>query len=335
MSTISLSLEEIYDLAKRTLLFNGCDEENANILADTIMRAERDGSHSHGLFRLPAYVAALKSKKVNGKARPKIKKISSSIIKVLGNNAFAPMVLKVGLPELIKLAKETGVAVLAITNSHHMAALWPETEAVAESGLVAFACTSYMPLVAPAGAKKALFGTNPISFAWPRPGNTPVVYDMATSAMAMGDVMVAARDGKKVPLGTGINKDGKETTDPKEITKGSGGVLLPFAGYKGSAIAMMVELLSGALVGETFSYETAEKDNKDGGPPSGGEFILAISPEKITGSDWENHADKFFKKMKSMDGVRLPGERRHKNRLDKGPREINKDLVEKIKKLSS
>ena len=77
-----------------------------------------------------------------------------------------------------------------------------------------------------------------------------------------------------------------------------------------------------------------EKDNKDGGPPSGGEFILAISPEKITGSDWDNHADKFFKKMKSMDGVRLPGERRHKNRLDLGPRKINEELVKKIKALS-
>jgi len=191
-----------------------------------------------------------------------------------------------------------------------------------------------MPLVAPAGAKKALFGTNPISFAWPRPGNTPVVYDMATSAMAMGDVMVAARDGKKVPLGTGINKDGKETTDPKQIIKGSGGVLLPFAGYKGSAIAMMVELLAGALVGETFSYETEEKDNKDGGPPSGGEFILAISPDKITNIEWSKHANQFFNKMKSMDGVRLPGERRHKNRLDKNPRKINTDLVNKIKNLS-
>ena len=334
MSTTALTLNQIYDLAKQTLLFNGCDDENASILSDTLMRAERDGSHSHGLFRLPSYVAALKSKKVNGKARPEIKKISPSIIKVKGNNAFAPMVLKVGLPELIKLAKETGVAVLAITNSHHMAALWPETEAVAEAGLVGFACTSYMPLVAPAGAKKALFGTNPISFAWPRRGKTPVVYDMATSAMAMGDVMVAARDGKKVPLGTGINKDGKETTDPKEITKGSGGVLLPFAGYKGSAIAMMVELLAGALVGETFSYETAEKDNKDGGPPSGGEFILAIAPEKINDSDWDSHANNFFKKMKSMEGVRLPGERRHKNRQDKGPRKINKELIEKIEKLS-
>jgi len=334
MSTISLSLDEIYDLAKKTLLSNGCDEENANILSDTIMRAERDGSHSHGLFRLPAYVAALKSKKVNGKARPEAKKISPSVIKVLGNNAFAPMVLKIGLPELIKLAKETGVAVLAITNSHHMAAMWPETEAVAEAGLVSFACTSYMPMVAPAGAKKALFGTNPISFAWPRPGKTPLVYDMATAAMAMGDVMVAARDGHKVPLGTGLNKDGKETTDPKEITKGSGGVLLPFGGYKGSAIAMMVELLAGALVGDNFSYETAAKDNKDGGPPSGGEFVLAISPEKIAGSGWEKHSEEFFAKMKSMDGIRLPGERRHKNRLDKGPRKINKELIEKIKKLS-
>jgi len=323
MNTISISLDEIYDLAKKTLLFNGCDEENASILSDTIMRAERDGSLSHGLFRLPAYVAALKSGKVNGKARPEVKKISPSVIKVLGNSAFAPMVLKVGLPELIKLAKETGVAVLAITNSHHMAAMWPETDAITEAGLVGFACTSYKPMVAPAGAKKALFGTNPISFAWPRPGKTPVVYDMATAAMAMGEVMVAARDGHKVPLGTGLNKDGKETTDPKEISKG--GVLLPFGGYKGSAIAMMVELLAGALVGENFSYETAAKDNKDGGPPSGGEFNLAISPEKIAGPDWEKHSDEFFKKMQSMDGVRLPGERRHKNRLDEGPRKINKE----------
>jgi len=331
MNTISISLDEIYDLAKKTLLFNGCDEESANILSDTIMRAERDGSLSHGLFRLPAYVASLKSGKVNGKAKPEVKKISPSVIKVLGNSAFAPMVLKVGLPELIKLAKETGVAVLAITNSHHMAAMWPETEAIAEAGLVGFACTSYKPMVAPAGAKKALFGTNPISFAWPRPGKTPVVYDMATAAMAMGEVMVAARDGHKVPLGTGLNKDGKETSDPKEITQG--GVLLPFGGYKGSAIAMMVELLAGALVGETFSYETAAKDNKDGGPPRGGEFILAISPEKIAGPDWEKHSDEFFKKMQSMDGVRLPGERRHKNRLDKSSRKINKELIEKIKKL--
>ena len=332
MKTISLSLEDIYKLANKTLLTNGCDEETSNILSDLIMKAERDGSLSHGLFRLPAYIAGLKSGKINGKNRPKISKITPSVVKVDGNNCLAPMVLNKSLPELIKAAKENGVAVLSITNSHHMAAMWPETEAIAEEGLVAFACTSYKPAVAPAGSIKPLFGTNPISFAWPRKSKPPVVYDMATASMAMGEVQVAKREGHKVPLGTGLTKEGKDTTDPAEIA--DGGVLLPFGGYKGSGIAMMVELLAGALVGDNFSYETAEKDNNDGGPPSGGEFILAISPEKLSNSDWDTHSSKFFEKMKSMGDVRLPGERRHKNRLDKGPRHINEDLVNKIKSLS-
>ena len=332
MATVSLSLNEIHELAKKTLLTNGCDDETACILADLIMKAERDGSLSHGLFRLPAYVSGLKSGKINGKARPEVKKISPSVIKVLGNNCLAPIVQKKSIPELVKVARENGVAVLAITNSHHMAAMWPETEMIAEQGLVAFACTSYKPAVAPAGAIKPLFGTNPISFAWPRPGKTPVVFDMATASMAMGEVQVAKREGHKVPLGTGLTKEGKETTDPGEIA--DGGVLLPFGGYKGSVISMMVELLAGALVGDNFSFETAAKDNNDGGPPSGGEFILAISPEKISSSGWNKHADEFFDKMKSMEGVRLPGERRHKNRLDKGPRKINEELVNKIKSLS-
>ena len=332
MATVPLSLEDIYNLANKTLLANGCDEETSNILSDLIMKAERDGSLSHGLFRLPAYVAGLKSGKINGKNRPKISKITPSVVKVDGNNCLAPMVLNKGLPELIKAAQENGVAVLSITNSHHMAAMWPETEAIAEEGLVAFACTSYKPAVAPAGSIKPLFGTNPISFAWPRKNKPPVVYDMATASMAMGEVQVAKREGHKVPLGTGLTKEGKDTTDPAEIA--DGGVLLPFGGYKGSGIAMMVELLAGALVGDNFSYETAEKDNNDGGPPSGGEFILAISPDKLSNSDWDTHSSKFFEKMKAMGDVRLPGERRHKNRLDKGPRHINENLVNKIKSLS-
>ena len=332
MSNISLELDEIYNLAKNTFLNSGCDDETATIMADLVTKAEKDGSLSHGLFRVPAYVAGLKSGKINGKGKPDIKKISASVIKANGNNCLAPVVLKKSIPELVKLAKESGVAILAITNSHHMAAMWPETEMIADQGLVAFACTSYKPAVAPAGATKPLFGTNPISFAWPRPGKNPVVYDMATASMAMGEVQVAKREGHKVPLGTGLTKDGKATTDPGEIA--DGGVLLPFGGYKGSGIAMMVELLAGALVGDNFSYETAAKDNNDGGPPSGGEFILAISPEKLSENDWNRHSNEFFDKMKSMNGVRLPGERRHKNRLDKGPRNINEELVKKIKSLS-
>ena len=328
-----LSLEEIYDLAKTCLSNNGADELNATTLANTIMCAERDGSHSHGLFRLPAYVASLKSGKVNGSARPEINSLTHSVIKLDANNGYAPLAHKIGLPELIKITKSAGVGILAIHRVHHMAALWPEVETLANENLVGLACTAYMPAVAPAGAKAPLFGTNPISFAWPRPKNTPIVFDMATAAMAMGEVQIAARDGKPVPEGTGLDSTGNPTTDPKEIT--NGGVLLPFGGYKGSAIAMMVELLAAGLIGENFSFEAKDTDNGDGGPPQGGQFILAISPNIIAGSGWEEHCNMFFDRMSNLAGIRIPGERRHKNRLLDAPRMIDLSLIEKITALTN
>jgi len=331
MTTTSLSLKEIYKLAKTTLLHNDCDDLNSEAVANTVTFAERDGSVSHGLFRIPGYVAALKSKKVKGNSRPSNKFLTQNTIRVDGDYGFAPTAIEVGIPALVETTNKHGVGVLTITNTHHFAALWHETEAIAEQNLIGLACTAYMPSVAPAGATKALFGTNPISFAWPRKDKTPVVYDMATASMAMGEVQVAARDGHKVPMGTGLDKEGKKTDDPTAIT--NGGVLLPFGSHKGSAISMMVELLAAGLVGDMFSFEAKTADNKDGGPARGGEFIMAFSPQLISGDGWNEHAEKFFDKMESMNGVRLPGQRRHNNRKDTGPRNINTVLIEKIKSL--
>ena len=331
MNTTSLELNKIYDLAYNVLKKHGCDEFNAELVATTVTHAERDGSVSHGLFRIPGYVSSLKSKKVNGVSRPSNKFLTQNAIRVEGDLGFAPVAIRVGLPELVKTTNKHGVGVLTITNTHHFAALWHETEFLAENNLIGIACTAYKPSVAPAGAKKPLFGTNPISFSWPRKNNTPVVFDMATSTMAMGEVQVAARDGHKVPFGTGLDKEGKKTDDPSLIA--NGGVLLTFGDYKGSAIAMMIELLAAGLVGDLFSFEAKEEDNNDGGPARGGEFIMALSPELIAGENWNEHAEKFFLQMKSLDGVRLPGERRHRNRLDKGPRQINSQLIDKINSL--
>jgi delta1-piperideine-2-carboxylate reductase len=185
----------------------------------------------------------------------------------------------------------------------------------------------YLPIVAPAGGKKPLFGTNPISFAWPRPGKDPMVIDMATATMAHGEVQIAAREGRPVPLGTGLDAKGNLTTDPNEILKG---MLLPFGGYKGSAIALMVELLAAGAVGESFSYEALQHDNKDGGPPRGGEFMLAMSPELLAGPGWAQHCEGFFQQFEAIEGARLPGKRRHQSRLSTAPRPVNASLVERI-----
>ena len=331
MTTVDLTLDEIHDLAHGAMTANGCNEANAAALADIVTRAERDGSHSHGLFRIPGYVKALRSGKVDGAATPTVTRCTPAVIQCEGHGCFAPLALAAALPVLAEAAQEIGVAALSLTGIHHFAALWPETEFLADRGLVGIACTAYMPMVAPAGSSTKLFGTNPISFAWPRPGKDPVCYDMATAAMAMGDIQIAARDGHQVPPGTGLDSDGNATTDPAAIAKG---VLLPFGGYKGSAIALMVELLAAGLTGERFSYEAKEADNGDGGPPRGGEMVIALSPELIAGPGWQDHVEGFMDRLTGLDGVRVPGARRHRNRRDTGPRAINSTLVDTIRELS-
>ena len=333
MNTVELTLGEIETLARGALGRAGADEDNANAVAATVVAAERDGAHSHGLFRVPGYVAGLVSGKVNGAANPKPVHSGGAVVRCDGENGYAPLALQRCAKPLVECARENGVAVLALTRSHHFAALWRETEMLAELGVAAMTCVLYMPAVAPAGGKQAFFGTNPISFAWPRgDGKPPLVFDMATAAMAKGEVQIAARDGKQLPPNSGINDKGEPTQDPNEVLKGA---LLPFGGYKGSALAMMVELLAGALVGEQFSYEAAQNDNKDGAPPRGGQCVIALSPQHIAGDGWREHAEEFIGKLSAMPGVRLPGARRHQNRKDKGKRKVNAELADKIQKLAA
>lgn len=329
MATLAMTLDEIYELAVACLLNEGCDDANAVAAARTIAAAERDGAVSHGLFRLPGYLASLRSGKVNGHASPSDEQLTAAAVRLDGDRGFAPLAIEYGTPLLVEAAKRSGVAVLLIRNSFHFAALWPEVEALAAHGLAGIACTVHVPMMAPFGAKRAFFSTNPISFAYPRPGRDPYVFDMATAAKARGDIGVAARDGIEVEPGVGLDSDGQPTTDARKIH--DGGVLLPFGGYKGSAIATMIELLAAGLVGDYFSYEAARVDNRDGGPAIGGEFILALSPEVLAGSGWAEHSEAFLDELTLMEGVRIPGQRRFANRNDDGPRQIDAELVRSLR----
>ena len=290
-----VSLDSVAPLVQKALISEGCDEANAQAVAEVLWKAERDGSSSHGLFRLPGYIASLRSGRVNGKAKPFVSNLSPGILRVDGDGGYAPLAHKVMLEPLLERVRSQGVAIAALVNTYHFAALWVEVEMLAERGVVALACTSYKPAIPPASGSKPLFGTNPIAFGWPRAGKEPLVFDQASSVVARGEVMIAARDGKKMPEGVGIGPDGAPTTDPNEILNGA---ILPTGGYKGASIALMVELLAGPLLGECLSIEAAKRDNNDGGPPQGGEFILAIAPAQTgASSNFQSHAELLFAEM--------------------------------------
>lgn len=313
MSDRIMTVSEIEQLVIDCLMANGCNAENSGALARTIGAAERDGCASHGLFRMPGYIASLRSGKVDGCAEPLVERISPSVVRVDGKRGYAPLALEKGRQALIEAARENGIAAMALVNVHHFAALWVEVEPIAEAGLAAMAFTTYKPAVVPAGAKQPLFGTNPMCFGWPRGEQPPMVFDQASASMARGEVMIAARDGHSVPLGTGVDAEGNPTTDPAAIIEG--GALLPFGGHKGSTIAMMIELLVAGLTGMDFSYEAQQNDNNDGGPPNGGEFMLAIDPNRFgDGDNWLQHSEAFFARLSAMDGAHIPGNRRYANR---------------------
>ena len=313
MTHTVLTPDAIHELAASILTRHGCDDANANAVAATIAAAERDGCHSHGLMRLAGYVAALKSGKVNGLAKPGTQQLAPAVLKVNGDGGFAPLALANSREQFINVTRTNGIAAMGLTNIHHFAALWNEVEPLAEAGLCAMACVSYKPAVIPAGGNRPLYGTNPLCVGWPRPGANPVIFDQASAVMARGEVMLAAREGHVLPEGVGVDKLGNPTTNAKEILDGA---LLAFGGHKGSSIAMMIELFAGPLIGEVLSYEAAANDNNDGGPPRGGEFMLAMDPSKFGGADvYAKQAEGLFERITEQDGARLPSARRYENRV--------------------
>lgn len=312
---IKLSLEQVHSLSTHALLSNGFSALQANAIADTITAAERDECHSHGLFRIPFYIKAASNPIADSNAIPELKESSSSVIHVDANNGFCPVALQIGLTPLASKAKQNGIAALAIHNVYNIAALWPEVEALAEQGLCAFAFTAANSYVAPHGGTTPLFGTNPMAFAWPRGNQPPFVFDQASSVSARGEIQLHKMADKAIPEGWAIDSSGNPTTSPSDALDGA---QLAFGGHKGSSIALMIELLAGALIGDLFSYESTAQDEAKIGAPFGGEFLIAIDPvHTLVDGNTEQaqaRAEALFARILEQDGTRLPSERRFKAR---------------------
>ncbi|MBF4210637.1 Ldh family oxidoreductase [Pseudomonas donghuensis] len=306
-----LTLSEAHSLAYSILLHNGFGADHAQAVSDTIVAGERDGCASHGLYRVLGCVSSLKADKVVADARPDVIDQAPSIVRVDAGGGFSQLAFQAGLPVLQAKARSNGIAALAINRCVHFSALWVEIEQLAEAGLVALAFTPSHAWVAPAGGHRPVFGTNPIAFGWPRAGKPPYVFDFATSAIARGDIELHRRAGQAIPVGWGVDEHGQPSTDPNVVL--DRGAMLTFGGHKGSALAAMVELIAGPLIGDLTSAESLAHADGSKASPYHGELLIALDPRRFLGDAADQHlarAEAVFESIEGQ-GARLPSARRY------------------------
>jgi (2R)-3-sulfolactate dehydrogenase (NADP+) len=300
---VKCSIEEATQLATRALKRAGAAKAAAQATAEALVAAEAEGLSGHGLSRVPLYCTHLR----DGKAKPKVvaKKGAVCLVDATGGLAYLAMALAV--KEAVKRAQRHGVAFCGVTNSHHFGAAAYHLAPLAQAGLVGLAFTNSPAAINAWGGKKAFFGTNPVAAIIPRRNASPIVVDLSLTEVVRGKIMLYAKEGKPIPLGWAVDKDGNPTTDPKAALTGS---LTAIGGAKGAALALMVEVLTVALTGAALSFEN-DSYFEPGNKPRIGHAILAIDPGALIGADaYHSRLEAMIVKMLADEGVRLPGARR-------------------------
>ncbi|NBF04459.1 oxidoreductase [Pseudomonas sp. Fl5BN2] len=331
---ITLSLDEVRSLSFQVLTRHGLSEAHSQAIADVITQGQRDECHSHGVYRLLGCVRSVREGKIDPRAEPSLRHISPGVLEVDAHYGYSLLGFHTGLPILLEKARSQGIAAMVIKRCFHFSALWPEVEAIAAAGLVGLAMNPSHSWVAPAGGRHPVFGTNPLAFAWPRPAGNPFVFDFATSAIARGDIELHARQGKPIPSHWAIDAEGLPTTDAKAALQGA---MQTFGGHKGSALAAMIELLAGALIGDLTSAESMAFDEGVGATPCHGELVLAFDPKVFLGEAYQEglqRAERLFEGI-ARQGARLPSQRRFEARersLEHGV-QISRELLEEIRGL--
>ena len=328
--------KEIEKLVYKIFLKHGMSSNHSKISAKAITNAELIGAPAHGLASLKMYCDRINKKLINPRPKIKIKKISSSVSHVDANNSIGFVAGEVGIKQAIKNAKKTGIGLVGIKNSGHYGLSGYYAEQAVKKNLIAFCFTNAPPAIAPYGARKSLFGTNPVCFGTPTSNKIPFIFDSSVSIINRGKIRVAARNKKKIPEGVALDKYGKPTTD---ALKALAGVQLPIAGFRGSGFAWMVDILSGVLTGGNHGGKVKDPFDDFSGPQNIGHLFFVLKPNLFIGNYSQRIKEniKRIKRLPKIKGVKeilYPGEnkfRRYKKNLKKNiiiPKNIQKDIEE-------
>ena len=300
-----LSLREAEELVAKALRNCRTSEDNARLVAGALVRAEAEGLKSHGLLRVPIYAAQSKAGKVDGFAVPSVERPRPALLAIDAKFGFAHPAMHKAAEMLPALARECGIAAAGIRRSHHVGVAGHPVERLAEAGFVAMMFANAPAAMAPWGGTRAVFGTDPVAFACPLPDAPPIVVDLSLSKVARGHILTAIQKGEDIPEGWALDISGKPTTNAKAALAGT---MVPLGDAKGTALALMVELLAAGLTGANFASEASSFLDAEGPPPGTGQLLIAINPAPLGGGLARFAA--MARSIEEQKGARLPGVRR-------------------------
>ena len=308
---VNIAVAEARALVAKALEFSNTSRDNAASVANALIGAELCGQGGHGLRRVCAYAAQARSGKVDGHAVPLSDRVRPGAVWIDAGHGFAYPALDLAVYELGEMAPSQGVAIAAIHRSHHSGVMGLPVERLADAGLIGLMMTNSPVAMAPWGSNTPLFGTNPIAFSCPRGDGPPIVVDVSLSKVARGKIMAANQKGDSIPDDWAFDKNGDPTTDPKAALAGT---MAPLGGAKGTALALMVELLTAGLTGANFAFEQSSFFDAEGDPPGTGHTLIAIDPTAF-GAGAIGRFGHLAQLIEGADGARLPGARRQQIKM--------------------
>lgn len=321
----------------------GFTPEGAAVVADSLVESDLRGVNSHGVIRVPVYIARLQHKVVFPDGAAEIIKDFGAIAVMDGHDTFGQVCGAKAMKLAIEKAKQYGIGCVGVINSHHYGAAAYYTEMAARENMVGFSTTNATPLMTPPGGAAKMVGNNPISIAFPAGDRPPVILDMACSAVAHGKIQLAYKKGQSIPLGWATDAEGSPTTDSE---KAMTGFLCPVGGHKGFGLAVIMDLLTGPLLNGHCGGEITGLTGCYERPQGCGHFFAAIDVSKFTALDqYAQNMKEYISYIKSCPtvsddaAVYMPGEIEHnlkRQRLREGiplPRSVVEDLVKTCRKL--
>lgn len=307
-----VGLEELRTHCAAVLVAAGLPAPRAMLVADSLVDAEARGISSHGVSRVRIYTERLKGGMLDARAEPEIVKRWPATVQVDAHNAIGHVGANAGMELAIAGAAEAGACTVGVANSNHCGTLAYFTRRAATQGLVMIAMSTAPTTMVYFGGRTRAVGTNPLSISVPRPDGAPVVVDMATSATARGKISIAHQLGQDIPEGWAVDIDGVPTTDAAAALAGS---VVPFSGPKGSGLAMMIDLLAGAMVGGVWGDNIGNMYEDWTRPQRVGHLFMALNPEAWFGyegflAEVGAFADRLHRlpPASGFDQVLLPGE---------------------------